>query len=113
MDNPLNLVKPYSLKPTAMTCDNPPDFIPEITIKTTDNPLDTQIGGDHYKGFEIQPVEFTIMNKLSFPAGCIVKYISRYDKDGGKGLQDLKKIKHYVDLIIQLDGWTEEGKNIY
>ena len=24
----------------------------------TSNPLDTQVGGDHYKGLKIQPVEY-------------------------------------------------------
>ena len=64
--------------------------------------LSHQVGGDHYKNFAIQPIEFIIANKLGFPEGSIVKRICRYDKPGGKGLQDLQKIKHEIDLIIEL-----------
>lgn len=64
--------------------------------------IDTQIGGDHYKKFKIQPIEFIVHNKLDFLQGCIIKRICRYNKVGGKGLEDLKKIKHEVDLIIEL-----------
>lgn len=72
--------------------------------ETIDNPLDIQVGGDHYKDFKIQPVEFIEQNNLGFLQGCIVKRISRYDKPTGKGLQDLLKIKHEVDLLIELKG---------
>jgi len=62
--------------------------------------LDRQVGGDHYKHFKIQPWEFAEKNGLSFTEGNIVKYICRYKRKGGK--QDLEKIKHYVDMLIEL-----------
>lgn len=63
--------------------------------------LDTQCGGSHYKDMKIQPVEFIHANKLTFLEGCIVKRICRWrNKDG---FQDLLKIKHEVDLLIQLE----------
>jgi len=66
------------------------------------NALDVQVSGDHYKSMKIQPVEFITANKLSFLEGCIVKRISRWrSKDG---LRDLEKIKHEVDLLIELEG---------
>ena len=69
--------------------------------KQINNPLNIQVGGTHYKNFKIQPIEFIQKNNLSFIQGCIIKYICRYkDKNG---LQDLEKIKHYVDLLIQLE----------
>ena len=40
-------------------------------------------------------------NKLSFIEGSIVKYITRWRDKGG--VQDLEKIKHYVDLLIELE----------
>ena len=64
--------------------------------------LDYQVGGDHYRDFEIQPVEFIARNRISFLPGCIIKRACRFDKPGGKGIQDLKKIKHEVDLLIEL-----------
>jgi len=66
--------------------------------------LETQVGGDHYKRFVIQPVEFIMHNRLSFLQGCVVKRICRYNLPGGKGIEDLDKIKHELDLIADLEG---------
>jgi hypothetical protein len=67
--------------------------------------LDRQVGGDHYKGFEIQPVEFITRNKLGFLQGNIIKRICRYNRLRGAftALDDLLKIKHEVDLLIELE----------
>jgi len=63
--------------------------------------LDVQVGGAHYKDMAIQPVEFITKNNLGFLEGSIVKRICRWRaKDG---LKDLEKIKHEVDLLIQLN----------
>lgn len=65
------------------------------------NALEKQVRGNHYKEFKIQPIEFIVKNKLSFLQGCIIKRICRYKlKDG---IQDLEKIKHEVDLLIELE----------
>lgn len=61
--------------------------------------LQVQVGGSHYKDCKIQPIEFIHANNLNFSEGSIVKYITRYKNKNGK--QDLLKIKHYVDLIIE------------
>jgi len=66
--------------------------------------LEVQVGGDYYKNFVIQPVAFITRNNLSFLQGCVVKRISRYNRPGGQGLQDLRKIQHEVDLLIELAG---------
>lgn len=64
--------------------------------------LDVQVGGAHYKNMKIQPVEFITANNLGFLEGSIVKRICRWkDKDG---LKDLEKIKHEIDLLIELNG---------
>lgn len=63
-----------------------------------DNPLKYQVGGEHYKHFKIQPVEFITVNKLSFLQGCIIKRICR-QKPG-----DIDKIKHEIRLIEVLEG---------
>lgn len=69
------------------------------------NPLDSQVGGDHYKSLAIQPIEFTHKNKLDFLQGNIIKYATRHkDKNG---LEDIKKIIHYAKLIAKLDYDTE------
>tara|TARA_R110000803_G_scaffold167074_1_gene230362 strand:+ start:902 stop:1081 length:180 start_codon:yes stop_codon:yes gene_type:complete len=49
----------------------------------------------------IQPIEYIHANGLGFIEGNIVKYITRWrDKNG---IQDLEKIKHYIDLLIELE----------
>ena len=68
---------------------------------TKEKALDTQVGGGHYKDFKIQPIEFAHANNLTFIQGCVVKYICRYKNKNG--IEDLKKIKHFVDLLIQLE----------
>lgn len=63
--------------------------------------LTKQVGGSHYKAMKIQPVEFIHANGLGFLEGCIIKRICRFrDKNG---LEDLEKIKHEVDLLIQME----------
>lgn len=69
--------------------------------------LDTQVAGNHYRKLAIQPVEFIHANNLGFLEGCIVKRISRWrDKDG---IQDLQKIKHECDLLIELEAKRTSG----
>ena len=53
----------------------------------------------HYQELKIQPVTYAMMNNLGFAEGNVVKYISRYKKKGG--LQDLRKARHYIELLIQ------------
>lgn len=63
--------------------------------------LDVQVAGGHYKDMKIQPVEFIHANGLGFLEGCVIKRICRWrSKDG---IQDLEKIKHEVDLLIELE----------
>lgn len=66
-----------------------------------ENALKIQEGGDHYKTLKIQPVEFIHANGLGFMEGCVVKYVSRYKRKNG--LEDLKKARHFLDLLIQLE----------
>ena len=70
--------------------------------RATEKATDKQIGGNHYKDFKIQPIEFITKNKLSFIQGCVVKYICRFDRKNGK--EDLDKIIHYCELQKELLG---------
>lgn len=63
--------------------------------------LSTQVAGDHYKKMKIQPVEYIHANNLPFIEGCIIKYASRWRDKGG--IKDLEKIKHFADLLIELE----------
>ena len=70
------------------------------------NPLESQVGGSHYKELKIQPIEFIHANGMGFSEGCIVKYISRH-KQKNKA-EDIRKIIHYAKLILKLDYGEEE-----
>lgn len=62
------------------------------------NPYKTQVGGDHYAKYAIQPTDYIIKNGLGFCEGNVIKYVTRYkDKNG---LEDLKKARHYLDILI-------------
>jgi hypothetical protein len=66
------------------------------------NPLDIQVGGDHYKDCAIQPVQYIEANKLQFLEGCVVKRCTRHDKPTGKGRQDIEKAIHELQLLLEL-----------
>lgn len=58
---------------------------------------DKQIGGGHYKKYEIQPTEFCVKNNIGFLEGNVIKYVLRHaDKNG---LQDIEKAIHYLELL--------------
>jgi len=65
------------------------------------NALKNQVGGNHYKNMDPQPIEFIMENDLNFIQGNIVKYISRFEHKNG--VEDLKKIVHYAKLGLELD----------
>ena len=69
--------------------------------------LDSQQGGDHYKDKAIQPIVYILANNLGFCAGNVVKYITRYKEKNG--IEDLKKAKHYIDLLIELEYKNESN----
>lgn len=62
---------------------------------------ETQVGGDHYKEKSIQPWDFIAANQLGYFEGNIVKYVSRWRDKGG--INDLKKARHYLDKLIELE----------
>lgn len=70
--------------------------------------LDKQVGGNHYKDYNMQPIELIVNAKLSYIQGNIVKYITRYkDKNGA---QDVEKCIHYAELAIELNSVGPEHK---
>lgn len=60
---------------------------------------DRQVGGDHYKSLPIQPGVFIRKNGIGWYEGNAIKYICRYKQKGGR--EDLLKVKHYIDLILE------------
>ena len=62
------------------------------------DPLQHQVGGNHYESFVVQPLEFITKNRLSFIDGSIIKYILRHRFKKGK--EDLEKAIHFCELAI-------------
>lgn len=71
-------------------------------VVTVPSALEVQVAGDHYRKMKIQPVEYIHKNGIPFIEGCIIKYASRWRDKGG--IKDLEKIKHFADLLIELEG---------
>ena len=61
-----------------------------------------QIGGDHYKNFKIQPIEYIEANDLTYSEGNIIKYVTR-SRRKGEGARDIEKVIHYCELILEKD----------
>ncbi|SDB54276.1 DUF3310 domain-containing protein [Pseudomonas sp. NFACC13-1] len=63
--------------------------------------LDTQVAGGHYKSLKIQPIEYIHANGIPFAEGSVIKYVTRWRDKGG--LADLEKVKHFLELLIELE----------
>lgn len=63
---------------------------------------DRQEGGDHYKApGKTEHWDFVAQHDLNYFQGCITKYVFRYKNKNG--LEDLKKARHYLDKLIELE----------
>ena len=63
-------------------------------------PLERQVGGDHYKNLKIQPLEYAMANDLNVCEANIVKYVTRHHAKGGA--EDIRKVIHYAELLLQM-----------
>lgn len=74
---------------------------------------DTQIGGDHYRKHKIQPWDAYLEwlgeeAFIGYLRGNIFSYLIRY-KDKG-GVDDLKKARHDLDRLIEIESAPEPVK---
>jgi hypothetical protein len=76
-------------------------------MKTGTKALDVQVAGNHYKSLVIQPVEYIHKNSIGYMAGNVIKYVTRY-KSKGAPKADLLKARHYIDLLIDMEGYSDE-----
>ena len=76
--------------------------INEDTLRESADPLSYQVGGDHYKKYEYQPIQLFADLDLGVIPANIVKYLARWRYKNG--LEDLKKARHYALF------WYELGK---
>jgi hypothetical protein len=69
-----------------------------------ENPLSYQVGGDHYKKYEYQPIELFNDLRLDFNRANAIKYLARWRQKNG--VEDLKKAVQYLRFVKQ-----EQDKN--
>lgn len=62
---------------------------------------DHQEGGAHYKGLKIQPMQYSLANKLDAAQHTAIKYITRFREKGG--IADLRKAIHTIELLIEYE----------
>ena len=72
-----------------------------MTDKTGIHALDVQVAGAHYKDLPIQPVTYCQKNQLNYCESNVIKYVTRHKAKAG--VEDLRKARHYIDLLIQLE----------
>lgn len=59
----------------------------------------------HYARYVIEPITFIAANRLSYEAGNVIKYVCR--EDAKNGLEDLKKARRYLDIMIEVKARRE------
>jgi hypothetical protein len=55
----------------------------------------------------IQPVEYIHANGIGYFEGCVIKYVSRWKNKNG--MEDLRKAKHFIELLIDLETKASEN----
>ena len=64
----------------------------------------------HYARYAIEPITFITANQLPFLVGNVIKYVMRYDAKNG--LEDLRKARRYIDILIEDVERRERGEAI-
>lgn len=55
----------------------------------------------------LQPVEYIYLNNIGYIEGSVIKYVSRWKNKNG--VEDLEKAKHFLDILIALEGKNSEN----
>ena len=71
--------------------------------------MQNQVGGGHYKGLKIQPIEFIQGNQLNFCEGNAIKYVCRHRNKNGA--EDIKKAIHYLEMLLDIEYPTNTTNN--
>lgn len=69
-----------------------------IKVVATPDPMTVQVGGSHYKGMAIQPMQYSMANGFDALQHTIIKYVSRFRNKNG--IEDLRKARHAIDMLI-------------
>lgn len=72
-----------------------------MTEMHREDALAKQEGGSHYKKLKIQPMEYSMANKLDACQHTAIKYVTRFRDKGG--IEDLRKAIHAIEMLIQFE----------
>lgn len=75
----------------------------DTSIQRGDEPVylatQDQVGGNHYKGYEIEPGYYAQTNRLAYMESNVVKYATRHKEKGGA--MDIHKAIHCLTMVLQ------------
>jgi hypothetical protein len=95
-------MKQLELFPDLTTWTLQEEEVMQQMLSAPQSALDVQVAGNHYKDLAIQPVEYIHANGIGYFEGNVIKYVSRWRNKNG--IKDLEKAKHYIELLIELEG---------
>ena len=78
---------------------------------STNNPLNKEIAGNHYKQYKMQPIELIAAMHWDFFQGNILKYCIRAKYKNGQ--QDIDKAVHYCELAMELKDECDNWCTVY
>lgn len=64
----------------------------------------------YYADYEIEPVDFIHANNIGFIEGNVIKYVSRWRRKDG--VDDLRKARTYIDMLIEMETKKEASERI-
>ena len=67
----------------------------------------------HYFRFKIEPITFIMQNEIPYAEGNAIKYLCRWrwkQKTKEAQIEDLKKAKQYIDLILEHEDNKSDDK---
>lgn len=72
------------------------------------NPLEKEVGGNHYQKYVMQPVELFMACGWNYCQSNIAKYVLRYKYKNGK--EDLEKAIHICEIGLYYDNDFNKAK---
>ena len=73
------------------------DYVSSVPPKNKPKSFTKQVAGHHYTDLPIQPMEYSMRNKLDPCQHTAIKYITRFKEDGGA--VDLDKAAHCIEML--------------
>lgn len=76
---------------------------------TESSAFSRQVGGTHYQNLAIQPMEYSLANKLDAAQHTVIKYVTRFREKNG--IPDLLKAIHTIEMLIEFEINEQDKSN--